>query len=353
MTKWRGLALACAVMGVACADGAAEPVTLENAASRLAASSCEAMEACGLNAVVGNPAGLYDLCVERVKTTTNDLLSYYEADIESGALSFAPDVVEACEQRHAECADFIPDCVGFVRGERAVGSSCLLDAECGDGAYCAYDNECRGTCKRAGQEGDECSGAARCDVALYCDRSKGCQPAAKEGESCAGDKRCLPELQCVTYQDSADEPEVARCEDRAKWLRPVRKKGESCGESQGLCEPEWVCVFDDDATEGVGFCKEPFERDGACLKAVPSGCPADQYCDSTRGACVSRLDPGETCEASTDCKVGSVCAGFECRVLAAKGVGEGCDNDGQCASGQCAGGECQLISGCIRFSINP
>jgi hypothetical protein len=156
-------------------------------------------------------------------------------------------------------------------------------------------------------------------------RKKGCQPQGK-AKVCAGKcgpvknrQTCGKTVDCGSCDCNPPCGECFTCQGAAgaPGTCVPRKPGTPCGPGQtcqaGMRIPQGSCT-----------------SSGTCVPADPV--PCDPYLHCADDVCAS------SCDNDDDCVPGAFCDEGQCRGDLPNG--EGCVNDGQCASGHCANGVC-------------
>jgi len=113
------------------------------------------------------------------------------------------------------------------------------------------------------------------------------------------------------------------------------------GEPCGLGIESFVCETGSTCVIGMDLC-------GTCESTVPAGesCGASAHCQSTAacvgGHCVTRGLPGDPCDDTHPCELGTSCNGTgTCVAPAIVGLGEDCDNTHHCPyRSACLSGQC-------------
>ncbi len=255
-------------------------------------------------------------------------------------------------------------CREALSGTVASGGECDIDAECSGLSRCQIDgNTCPGKCAPLSSAGVACTRNDDCALGLICSNATHhCAAPAAEGEPCDGGsaEQCASGLLCIGSSD--DKKLAGQCATPARAL--TQQAGETCSLDAGpWCAQGLACVI-----EGVSpasyACHPTAAAGGTCGIAVPSECPAGQYCPLDFGdlllgklsaSCTALPMAGEACGpalALSRCAGDLVC---DTTTNAAKPVcverrvlGQSCTSDALCVSVHCVDGACVPASVCAK-----
>jgi microsomal dipeptidase-like Zn-dependent dipeptidase len=168
------------------------------------------------------------------------------------------------------------------------------------------------------------------------------------GKKCAEDSDCAETEFCTAG--------IADLKENV--CKAKKSKGETCSTqrqcesdrcSAGFCAEAHECQSDAGCEKGE-FCGDPISGRRTCkaLKAHGQGCTKDLQCATNRCAWGFCADADE-CRADADCAGSQYCGDpisgkRSCKAL--KAHGQGCTNDGQCATNRCAWGFCADANEC-------
>lgn len=208
-------------------------------------------------------------------------------------------------------------CTPYICGPTACGTSCLSDAECASGNYCAS-----GTCVAKKSNGNTCSAADQC-VSGNCIDGRCCNSAC--GGQCQACDRAGSLGTCSTIVGAPHGNRPACSTD-----------GTACGGSCGGVSPV-TCVYPGGSAE----CRAASCTNGtATLPASCTGtgrCPAVQNQSCGVYSCGTTLCLGD-CASDDNCASGKYCSAGVCQPKQSNG--SPCTAENQCASGTCADGYC-------------
>lgn len=197
----------------------------------------------------------------------------YAALADAAMMELSASGLSACSSHLSQvaCSDQSRDlegpCAEMWVGLQPLGDPCGLGIEslvCEPGTACSIDMSFCGTCKKMAGVGETCGGDVVCGSAASCSNGL-CQARSglnfvAVGDACDFDNRCPYKSNCTG----------GRCESQAML-------GETC--------------------------------DSALRAPCASG-----HCDDAITACVSLLDPGAACAASSQC-VSGLCANGTCELI--------------------------------------
>lgn len=333
-------------------EDAAEPQRLDvEAMSRsLAKAVCAALLEClgeqKLRAFVDS-----EVCEDRFGAgfAQSDFSSLTDS-IERGRVELHADALERCyaDTRKQGCAiqsERLPaSCQQALKGTVAEGDTCTTGADCSGQAFCTTGT-CPRVCTARRDVAGSCTRDEECKSGSICVQSKCAVPAAV-GEPCGGTTGavCALGTSCVGSTTEA----AGQCATNASVQSGAL--GEVCTPGGTLCQEGLSCAYDGDQ----GFnCQAAVLADEPCHLALPTQCPATQYCTAqdvtTEGHCAALPVDGEPCVLGSECAGGHVClsAGGDsvvCRRV--RDLTETCTLDAMCRSGRCAEGKCAPTEVC-------
>ena len=348
-------------------DAATEPgnepmtLTVEMAAQVLARGSCGALEACMGEALLLDSLQGMD-CVEyRSKVYADREYHWLAKSVALGRVTFRADLLTQCERDlmdrgcDVQSRRLPESCEDALEGKADVDEACAIDAECQGNGFCdkGMQETCPGTCAVLQRGGLPCNASSQCADGLVC-RSGTCSAPLAVDDACTARLKygeCPPGLVCQGTSGAL------KCQTIATVY--VGKQGATCDANGKLCESGLVCKSQS-ATSTQGICDKPAAAGGTCRPAVPSQCPADQYCKDARanvttrapagkdGVCSALPDVGKTCESNIGCKPGLLCSTVDSTCHARRRVGESCSEARDCFGGSCVDGKCAAPIDCNR-----
>lgn len=215
----------------------------------------------------------------------------------------------------ADCTDILTGttpaaCLATTHpGNRALGASCAVAAQCQSGYCTAPRGQACGTCTAAGPAvGDICPES--CGVGQYCNRATGqCTELSKVGDPCDETLACQQNLSCVGSSVVDGGITQGKCQVPATIANAAcdtsTSDGTGCATEDGLTCSKKVCVQGTIATTG--------ETCGATTPVL-TFCSGGSACNNTQGqtgTCIGPIPDGAACDTSTvaTCLPGSICIG--------------------------------------------
>ncbi len=385
MRGWQGVLAAVVAAGLA-ACGGGEDVEPEALGERVVQALCARDVRCGVYASAA-------ACERDMRQSRQDtwlgLGTRYDAALESGRLSYDEDAAERCVAAIRDAACRLPplSSIVYLRGlehepacqllhaEQPEGA-CLLQAECGEQAYCHYTTrDCEGTCQPRSGEGEAAFRPEQCAPGLSLSQANGlCQRPATEGEVCYVQGGGFVPRVCGTglWCDDASGTclrtgaegdacvdlfaspcgtsfvcKAGRCSRRAR-------KGEVCRAPDATsvlhvneCQEELFCDAD---SQQLGTCQERRGEGASCRD--PLECAEHLNClevgqeSNATGVCGKPPGPGEACEPQlgliSNCARGLGCSGETRTCVPYVREGERCGAEGVCGDNtRCLEGLCR------------
>jgi hypothetical protein len=219
----------------------------------------------------------------------------YDAQKAGNCIAKIASVLGTCDPKHSTVdVDHDPDCVGMLRGTKALGATCTSSEQCALGSA---RTQCVGASTVSDSQGHTTSEEGIC-IALK----------AVPGE---GDP-------CFTYDEVPKADVVyASCESSDTFY---------CDRTTHTCK----------ARGGPGASCE--DKQGDFTSYSEQYCNKDSRCDAETRQCVARKAVGEACESShSDCAATAYCDPTTNKCAALKAGGEACD-DPQAPSAACLHG---------------
>lgn len=347
-------------------SGTTEPgnepsLTVEMAAQVIARGSCGALEACmGKSLLLDSLQGMD--CVDyRSKVYADREYHWLAKSVALGRVTFRADLLGQCERDlidrgcDVQSRRLPESCEDALAGKADLDQSCAIDQECQGNAFCdkGMQETCPGTCAALQRGGLPCNASSQCADGLTC-RSGVCAAPLAADDPCTGHLKygeCPPGLVCQGTSGAL------KCQTIATVY--VGKLGAACDANAKLCESGLVCKSQS-ATSTQGVCDKPAAAGGTCRPAVPSQCPADQYCKDSRadvstrapagkdGVCSPLPDTSKACDQNLGCKPGLVCSTTDNICRGRRSVGESCRESRECYGGSCVDGSCAAPLDCNR-----
>ncbi len=163
-----------------------------------------------------------------------------------------------------------------------------------------------------------------CDVKEDCCGDYVCQQASKTCRIAEGSGGCDENDDCVTNY----------CEEGVC----VQK----CAEFRQACGEEVNCCDKLDCAEGV------------CLKSEGEVCEGPEDCAggfcNPEKRCAQKLELGQPCEHTEECRIGLLCADNRCRI---EEGGDGCSKNDDCVTGNCQNNVCMRKCAEFRQECGP
>lgn len=201
-----------------------------------------------------------------------------------------------------------------LRGVRAAGAACAVNAQCGTG-FCARRTATGGTtacgvCRERSRAGAACS-PAECEAGLECGRNGQCGLLAPEGAPCDEGRPCTATLSCVSGRCATALPTGAPCVIGGAAECDLRR-GDHCNGKRGECEkiavaaPGAACGADA-ATGSLAVCAA-----ATCNNASTIGRQCEPYwgdgepCVEPVGASARACSPPAQCFFGT-CSLSASC----------------------------------------------
>jgi len=214
----------------------------------------------------------------------------------------------------ADCSrsnEFLADCDDALRGNTAVGGSCLSGYECASGACVEQESMCGRICETRGSVAALCSDNADCEPQLRC-RGAACQLRGRAGDGCDQTDDCATTLWCPSGP---------------RLCTVVPDVGDPCEPdlSGDPCRGSLVCT--------LGVCE--VGGDGAAICAVDRPCRPGFRC-SPSNACVDLVEPYGPCLSTQNCPSFHECISEACVPFPA--LGEPCSGVLPCLQGVCIPG---------------
>jgi len=208
--------------------------------------------------------------------------------------------------------EFLSECDDALRGDTAVGSSCLSSYDCASGACVEQESMCGRICETRRSIGVLCSDNAECEPQLRC-RDGTCQTPGNAADVCDQTNDCGTTLWC---------PRALRL------CTIVPNDGEACALdlSGDPCRGSLVCT--------LGVCAVGGDRGGSCDMDRP--CRPGFRCSPTTSVCVDLVGPGGPCLSGQNCPSFHECMGDVC--VAFPALGEPCSGVLPCLQGVCVPG---------------
>ncbi|HET8935305.1 MAG TPA: dickkopf-related protein [Polyangiales bacterium] len=330
---------------------APELFDLKRFSTNLAKAVCDSLREClgeqKLRAFVDNE----DCEVHFAKTFAQSDFGSLHDSVESGRMQLHPDGLEKCyaDTRKLGCAiqtERLPaSCQSALKGTVKEGESCRIGADCAGQTFCPA-SECPRVCTARRAAAGSCERDEECLSGLICVSGQCSKPAALD-QACAGTSKGVCELgkSCV----GSTKEEAGKCVANADVQ--VGGVGDVCTPGGTLCQEGLSCAYDGDQ----GFnCQEAAESGASCHLALPTQCPATEYCTAedvtSEGKCAALPKDGEACVLGSECAGGHVCLrDAESGAVVCKRVrdlGEQCTVGAMCRSGSCANGKCAATAAC-------
>ena len=279
--------------------------------------------------------------------------------VEDGRIVYHGDKAQDCLDAWAalECDMFTkraPDiCNDALEGTVDEGGSCTLNGECKGSLYCKVSNDCPGVCAPREDAGASCKSDDACKDGLTCDDSlEQCVQPGTSGDACdQGEPECLLGVMCVGADEDDGTP--GTCKETSEVF--TGKQDEPCDFEGGTyCELGLSCVLENWTASGAeANCRTTADSGGTCGLAIPSHCPAGEYCNadpqtsgSFEGQCVPLPGEGEPCATTgfQTCQPYHVCVNDVCHEL--KRLDGSCGADDECYSDNCESGVCTATDAC-------
>jgi hypothetical protein len=270
--------------------------------------------------------------------------------IERGRVELHAESLESCyaDTRALGCAihtERLPaSCQAAFQGKVALGEACTSGSDCMGKSYCPT-TACPRVCTARGTAADSCARDEECESGLICAQGACAAPAAI-GETCGGTSSgvCALGTSCV----GSTKEQSGEC--LANGDVQIGAVGDVCTPGGTLCKEGLSCAYDGDQ----GFnCQEPAASGEPCHLALPTQCPASEYCTAadvtTEGVCSALPTDGQACVLGSECAGGHVCLSsgenaVVCRRV--RDLAEACEVDAMCRSGRCAQGKCAATEIC-------
>lgn len=309
-----------------------------------------------------------DRCVEENTAEFNEAsLPTLKAAVESGKATYDASKVNACVAAYGAlgCAyqttrfSDLPACKGVLVGKTAAGGDCTSGNECAEGLYCKVGAACPGKCTAQESEGGGCSSSDHCKGGLVCSGAIGAQTCAKPtaaGSNCGGTTpECVASSICLGEDQAQGIP--ATCKPISEVFSG--SDGGACDFAKTqLCGAGLSCAVTKIDASGAAFaCVKKSSSKAACSYAIPSACPAGEYCDGVDlnaqppkidGTCKALPAAGEPCNEASggeSCGLGLYCDGAKtCKAPAKNGAS--CTEARGCLSDRCVGGTCVAADAC-------
>jgi hypothetical protein len=270
--------------------------------------------------------------------------------VERGRMQLQPKSLDQCyaDTRKLGCAiqtERLPaSCQVALQGTVEVGDACTIGADCAGQSFCPA-TDCPRVCTARRAAAGSCTRDEECLSGLICAQGQCTAPAAL-GEACAGSSNavCALGTSCV----GSSKEQTGSCVANAEVQ--VGELGAVCTPGGTLCTEGLSCAFDGDQ----GFnCQEAVASGEECHLALPTQCPASEYCTAedvtTAGRCAALPSDGEPCVLGSECAGGHVCMNASAGAVVCRRVRdltEACDADAMCRSGRCAQGKCAASAVC-------
>jgi hypothetical protein len=325
--------------------GSSTPIPLDDLPSQVVSVDCKLLVRCSL---ASDETICHDWLSASLSAGYSRGLGANVKAVEAGRTRYDPNAAGRCLDGMAtlpcgvallggegSAEGFGDSCANVFTGTEPDGSSCVVDAECLPGSYCAIPSSattmvCMGTCTRGGtscNEDSQCATGRVCDFAAGTQSSRGSCVVPVQG---ATDHPCGTNFAC---------PRGFFCawENNSPICRTLAKSGEPCFQ-QG-CVDGLVCAGIPGTTSGT--CVKPAKKGEACVShsqcggyflsalacdpglhvcvdapssgpCVDDRCdPLDSYCDLSGAppTCKPYLSLGAPCDASRQgCGIaGAVC----------------------------------------------
>jgi hypothetical protein len=329
---------------------ASEPFDLKGFSSNLAKAVCDSLRDClgeqKLRAFVDNE----DCEVHFAKAFAQSDFGALHDSVENGRMQLHPDGLERCyaDTRKLGCAiqtERLPaSCTSALKGMVKEGESCTIGADCAGESFCPA-TECPRVCTARRAAAGSCERDEECRSGLICVQGQCAKPAALD-QACAGTSKGVCELGTSCVGSSKDQ--AGKC--LANSDVQVGELGAVCTPGGSLCQEGLSCAYDGDQ----GFnCQEAAESGASCHLALPTQCPASEYCTAedvtSEGKCAALPKDGEACVLGSECAGGHVCvraAEGEVVCKRVRDLAEACDVDAECRSSRCATGKCAANAAC-------
>jgi hypothetical protein len=328
----------------------AAQVDVEGFSRGLAAALCESLKTClgeqKLRTFVKN-----EDCETRFAASfaQGDFATLQDS-VERGRVEVRPEAVDKCyaDTRAMGCAihtERLPaSCQEAFAGQVAAGGTCTSGNDCAGKSYCPT-TACPRACTARHAAAESCTRDEECESGLICAQSVCAKPAAL-GAACAGTSggQCALGSSCV----GSTKEQAGRCVANAEVQAGAI--GDVCTPGGTLCREGLSCAFD--GNEGFS-CQRASASGEACHLALPTQCPAAEYCTAedvtTEGRCAALPTDGQPCVLGSECAGGHVCMSAGESAVVCKRVrdlAEACEADAMCRSGRCAQGKCAAIDVC-------
>jgi hypothetical protein len=274
-------------------------------------------------------------------------LHFLNASIAANRAAFNPNSFATCQADlkkqgcDVQSRRLPASCREAIEGKVDIEGYCNIDYDCAGSAYCdkGLQETCPGTCRELQSSGLPCLASVECADGLIC-RGSTCRPPLAEGDTCTTrlGRECPVGLACQGKSDSL------KCQSIQSVY--VGKVNDACDAVGKLCQFGLVCQSQS-ASNTTGVCVAVADKNGKCKPAVPSQCPADQYCKDSRAQVATRAPAGKegicsdlpkdksSCDAAASCAPGSICLNSDKLCHAYKTAGQDCVEAAECYSGTC------------------
>lgn len=317
---------------------------------------CGVLARCLPPALAGLAFGGADCDARVIASLEDSELEEIQGAIDAGRVVYDPTKVDACfamieavacTDSGARLFDEGP-CGAVVTGTVTEGGDCGLDAECAGDTFCDRTTGCPGTCTKARGAGEGCDRDEQCLAPLSCDEdTMKCATPGKAGDSCGGgvSPDCTLGLFCAG--DDPDMMKAGTCKTTSEVFAAAN--GATCDfDTTQLCMDGLACVVSVSGMTPTFACSEPVASGASCNFAIPSQCPAGEYCDGINlmtgdvdGTCTPLPGDGQPCARH----YGAACAGdlvcdMDRRCHPLGRIDDPCVSGGGCASGRCVAEKC-------------